>query len=117
LIKDEIERLGKGLASIVADFLKLKSTLLISQVIQLINERFTTELDIDVYKMIGHFSKSNKPGTRLSDKWLTYEDRCIADLLSIDHPLRFSKKQLNRLYPVWKASSQFALCILARDQL
>ena len=57
LLKDQIEQLGKVLAKILSDFLGLKSTGNVTQGIEISNERFQSELDIDIEKLVT-FNKS-----------------------------------------------------------
>ena len=52
LLKDQIEQLGKVLGKILADFLGLKSTGDVAQGIEISNERFQSELDIDIEKLL-----------------------------------------------------------------
>ena len=52
LIKDKIEQLGKVLARIISDFLGLKSKGQFAQGIEISNERFQSELNIDIEKII-----------------------------------------------------------------
>ena len=52
LLKDQIEQLGKVLAEIISDFLKLKSNGNGVKGIEISNERLQSELDIDIEKLI-----------------------------------------------------------------
>ena len=52
LIKDQIEQMGKVLGKIVSIFLDLKSNGDISHAIDVSNQNFQTELDIDVEELI-----------------------------------------------------------------
>lgn len=52
LIKEQIEQLGKVLAKIISGFFRLKSQGKIARGIEVSNERFKEELDIDIEKII-----------------------------------------------------------------
>jgi len=51
-LKNQIEQLGKVLSKILSDFLGFKSKGNIAQGIEISNERFQSELDIDIEKII-----------------------------------------------------------------
>jgi hypothetical protein len=52
LLKDQIEQLGKVLANILSDLLGLKSKGNVTQGVEISNERFQSELDIDIEKLL-----------------------------------------------------------------
>lgn len=52
LLKDQIEQLGKVLAEILSDFLRLKSNNNVAQGIEISNEHLQSELDIDIKKLL-----------------------------------------------------------------
>lgn len=52
LLKDQIEQAGKVLAKILGDFLGLKSQGNVEQAIEISNECFQSELDIDIKKLV-----------------------------------------------------------------
>lgn len=52
LIKDQIEELGRVLGKILADFLGLKSKGNVEQGMEVANERFQSQLDIDINQLI-----------------------------------------------------------------
>lgn len=53
LVKDEIERLGRALGKILADFLRLKSEGKVMEAIEMATHQLTEELDIDIERIIG----------------------------------------------------------------
>ena len=52
LIKDQIEQLGKVLGTIIAGFFGLKSQGKVEQGIEISNEKFKEEMDIDINKIL-----------------------------------------------------------------
>ena len=60
LIKDQIEQLGKALAEITNDFLKLKTSNRVPEAIQITDERFQKYLNISVEQLIS-VDKSQLP--------------------------------------------------------
>ena len=52
LIKDQIEQLGKVLGTIIAGFFGLKSQGKVEQGIEITNEKFKEEMDIDINKIL-----------------------------------------------------------------
>lgn len=52
LLKDQIEQLGKALAKILSDFLGLSSKGQTSEAIEIANESFQKQLDIDIQKVL-----------------------------------------------------------------
>lgn len=52
LLKDQIEQLGKVLAKILSNFLRLKANNSVAQGIEISNEQLQSELDIDIEKLI-----------------------------------------------------------------
>ena len=56
-LKDQIEELGKVIARIVSDFLGLKSSGQTARGIEITNQRFQTELDMDM-KLLSTLSKT-----------------------------------------------------------
>nr|WP_321411263.1 hypothetical protein [uncultured Allomuricauda sp.] len=52
LLKDQIEQLGRVLSQILSNFLGLKSKGNVTQGVEISNERFQSELDIDIEKLL-----------------------------------------------------------------
>ncbi len=70
LIKDQIEQLSKALAKILSEFIQLKANGDLNQAIELSNQHYKSELDLDINKLL-ELNKSDM-ATYLHDKGLTF---------------------------------------------